>query len=371
MKRNKLFTAMLIVASTAMASTASAQVKIGTNPTVISSNSNLEVEATNNYPVVIQKNNGYVGINTLTPNNLLHVSGSSPTEGVSIDLKNATSSIYLSTDGGITVKRVGSSKTFASHVGGYLDLTGQTGGSLGWRFAQYAAFLGIGPIPESNINAFPLNIFNDGSVRIGSTTQLGNAKLTVAGQVAAQGFCTREGILGTVNGNNFNISWNGTNANLWIDNANYGIISLTSDYRLKKNITASADNAIERVKSLKPVSFEYKSIAGDIFKSDRKVHEGFIAHELQAVIPSAVNGKKDALTADGKIQPQTLNPMPVISLLAKAIQEQQVEIEALQRENKTLKSQSEEIASLIARLAKVEQSMQVSSNKNISSPVSK
>ncbi|MBK9077591.1 MAG: hypothetical protein IPL77_21950 [Flavobacteriales bacterium] len=75
------------------------------------------------------------------------------------------------------------------------------------------------------------------------------------------------------------------------------------------------------------MTYNYRKIEGSMFTGDDVQHEGFIADELQAVIPSAVNGEKDARTADGGIQPQTVNSMPVISVLTKAIQEQQALIE--------------------------------------------
>ena len=344
-----MVTMALIFSTTALF----AQVKIGSNPTVIAPNENLQVEATNGYQTVVQKSNGYVGVNTLTPSNLFHVSASLDSEGALVNLKNGTSSVYASSDGGVTVTRVGTSKSFAPHIGGFLDLTGQTG-SLGWRFAQYAGFLGIGPIPEGNINIFPMYVHNAGRVSMGTSAQFGAALLTVNGQIAGVGFCTRAGTAGPINGNNFNISWNGTNAGLWIDNVNFGAISTTSDYRLKKNVVSTSGSALERVQKLRPVSFEYKDVTGEIFRNDRQVHEGFIAHELQAVIPSAVNGHKDALTKEGKIQPQTLNPFPVISVLTRAIQEQQAEIEALKSDNLALKAQAEQMHMLSARLAAIE-----------------
>ncbi|WP_346236642.1 hypothetical protein ABDK00_014560 [Niabella insulamsoli] len=51
-----------------------AQVKVGSNPTTISSNTNLEVEATNGSKTVVKKDNGNVGIGTsAAPTNKLHV----------------------------------------------------------------------------------------------------------------------------------------------------------------------------------------------------------------------------------------------------------------------------------------------------------
>ncbi|MCX6317742.1 MAG: hypothetical protein NTW29_10650 [Bacteroidetes bacterium] len=45
-----------------------AQVKVGSQPTVITSDTNLEVEATDGTKMVVKKANGFVGIITTTPN---------------------------------------------------------------------------------------------------------------------------------------------------------------------------------------------------------------------------------------------------------------------------------------------------------------
>ena len=53
-----------------------AQVKIGANPTSISSNSTLETESTNGNKTHVNKDNGNVGIGNVTPNSTLTVNGS-------------------------------------------------------------------------------------------------------------------------------------------------------------------------------------------------------------------------------------------------------------------------------------------------------
>jgi hypothetical protein len=96
------------------------------------------------------------------------------------------------------------------------------------------------------------------------------------------------------------------------------------------------DTALSRVLQLKPVSYNYKNIPNTIFTGSDVVTAGFIADELQEVIPSAVNGDKNALTKEGKIQPQTINTAPIVSVLTKAIQEQQQIIDELKSKNNQL-----------------------------------
>lgn len=69
----------------------------------------------------------------------------------------------------------------------------------------------------------------------------------------------------------------------------------SSDYRLKKDGRLMVGNTA-RVKALKPVNFAWKA-------NDTRV-DGFLAHELQEVVPGAVTGIKDAMrTEEYEISP--------------------------------------------------------------------
>jgi hypothetical protein len=85
----------------------------------------------------------------------------------------------------------------------------------------------------------------------------------------------------------------------------------SSDYRLKTNVVEIED-AIDRVMSLKPCRFNFKA---DLTQT----LDGFIAHELQEVIPEAVSGEKDELTASGDIKAQGVDYSKLTPLLAAAI----------------------------------------------------
>ena len=60
-----------------------------------------------------------------------------------------------------------------------------------------------------------------------------------------------------------------------------------------------------------------------------KTSQGFIAHELQEVVPEAVAGVKDELDEDGKPKYQGVDSSFLVATLTAAIQEQQATIEAL------------------------------------------
>jgi len=101
----------------------------------------------------------------------------------------------------------------------------------------------------------------------------------------------------------------------------------SSDYRLKDNV-APMTGALAKVQQLKPCTYKWKI--------DGKSSQGFIAHELQAVIPEAVSGEKDAVDTytdeDGneqtRIKPQGIDTSFVVATLTAAIQELNAKVEA-------------------------------------------
>ena len=94
----------------------------------------------------------------------------------------------------------------------------------------------------------------------------------------------------------------------------------SSDYRLKENIVLMT-GALNKVAKLKPVTYTWKV--------DGSEGEGFIAHELQAVVPNAVVGEKDAVDEEGNIKPQGIDTSFLVATLTAAIQEQQTIINDL------------------------------------------
>jgi hypothetical protein len=102
----------------------------------------------------------------------------------------------------------------------------------------------------------------------------------------------------------------------------------SSDYRLKENVEPM-QNALNVIQQLKPVTYKWKS--------DGSNGQGFIAHELEAVVPDCVTGEKDAVDADGKPVYQGIDTSFLVATLTAAIQELNAKVDAQAAEIKALK----------------------------------
>lgn len=92
------------------------------------------------------------------------------------------------------------------------------------------------------------------------------------------------------------------------------------DYRVKENIQELPDGALDKINALSPKSYNYKEGLG----LSTKHTSGFIAHELQEVMPEYVQGIKDGSAV------QMVDVMGVVSTLTKAVQELARKVEKLE-----------------------------------------
>jgi hypothetical protein len=116
------------------------------------------------------------------------------------------------------------------------------------------------------------------------------------------------------------------------------VISNVSDYRKKENIR-DLTGSLSVIKSLQPRVYEYREGFGS--EGD---HIGFIAHEIQAHIPKAVTGSKDAVysqadidegatevtVGDPKYQAVSYTHNEIITRLVQSIQELEARIAVLE-----------------------------------------
>lgn len=120
-------------------------------------------------------------------------------------------------------------------------------------------------------------------------------------------------------GNNFDIQANGT-SRAWLVGLS-GAWNLSSDRRLKEDI-APLRSGLETVLKLKPSTYRFKE------DKDRRPQLGFIAQDLQEVLPEVVSSRDDGMLG--------VEYTSIIPVAVSAIQEQQRQIEEVRGENARL-----------------------------------
>jgi hypothetical protein len=220
------------------------------------------------------------------------------------------------------------------NVSGALEFTQTTAGG-GTTFAASPAML----------------IDLNGRLRIGTTAAQVSAteKVSISSGLGIQK--TDDYPLGLVRGNSYGqiaafFNYGGTLVGSIDVAASSTAYVTSSDYRLKENVVADWD-ATTRLKQLNPVRFNF------IADADTTV-DGFLAHEVQDVVPEAISGTKDAmrdekyevtpavLDEDGnEVTPavmgtrsvpdyQGIDQSKLVPLLVKTIQELEARITALE-----------------------------------------
>ena len=96
----------------------------------------------------------------------------------------------------------------------------------------------------------------------------------------------------------------------------------SSDHRLKENVV-ELTGATDRLKQLEPKRFNF------IADADTTV-DGFLAHEVQAIVPEAITGTKDEVDADGNPVYQGIDQSKLVPLLVATIKELEARIAALE-----------------------------------------
>lgn len=116
-------------------------------------------------------------------------------------------------------------------------------------------------------------------------------------------------------------------------NSSDGSYASISDKRYKKDISTIDDNAINKIISLRPVRYLMKEDT-----ANSKMHIGFISQEVEQIFPELVATDKDV---------KMMNYTGLIPILTKGIQEQQQQINILQKENQDLKMRLDKLEKMI------------------------
>ena len=96
----------------------------------------------------------------------------------------------------------------------------------------------------------------------------------------------------------------------------------SSDYRLKENVVAMT-GATARLKQLAPKRFNFIADANTTV-------DGFLAHEVQSVVPEAITGTHNEVDNDGNPVYQGIDQSKLVPLLVATIQELEARIAALE-----------------------------------------
>jgi len=265
---------------------------------------------------------GNLGLGTTTPNQRLQVNTSAASGG-QIQVTNASTGT-TSTDG-VLIGYDGSNDVIVNNQ----EATATkffTSGSERMRVTS-SGLVGIGTSsPSALLQVAGSSIFQDSMQIFNNPTSSAQGILfrnsfNVGASRFSMGPATTNGIIEFIGGNGTQGAITGNGAGISYTSA--------SDYRLKENVTPMT-NALGVVAQLKPCTYtwKYNGSAG----------QGFIAHELQEVVPEAVTGEKDAVDEDGNIKPQGIDTSFLVATLTAAIQELKAIVDAQAAEIQALKA---------------------------------
>jgi hypothetical protein len=238
---------------------------------------------------------GNVGIGTSSPNSKLEISGSStfiPTTTITAD--NAVT--------GWRVRRTGGTYPREYYMGVRENST-----ALDFY--------------DNTADALRARIDSSGNLLVGQTALNGAGKVEVSYDRASSWGMQIRNTTGTTAATTYiAFKYVNTETGYISSSGTTTAYNTTSDYRLKHDIQPMT-GALAKVAALKPVTYKWNV--------DNSDSQGFIAHELQAIVPECVVGEKDAVDADGNPQYQGIDTSFLVATLTAAIQEQQAIITAL------------------------------------------
>jgi len=247
---------------------------------------------------------GRVGIGTSSPDNLLHLSGGSGTTRMKFtrnntaDTGNSFGELNFENSVGTTLASIKAISMSGNTESGFVFGCG--GGNTERMRIDSSGNVMIGTTVTGNaggITMLPNNSAGAGTIVFdrSSTSNISTVLLFENGNSPVGSITHGSG------GTNFNT---------------------TSDHRLKENVVAMAD-ATTRLKQLQPKRFNFMTDA------DTTV-DGFLAHEVQSVVPEAITGTHNEVDADGDPVYQGIDQSKLVPLLVKTIQELEARIVALE-----------------------------------------
>jgi hypothetical protein len=301
---------------------------------------------------------GKMGIGTSSPSATFHIQNGNTT-GASDPGNNNLPSIYLynSNSSSSSANSILSLRTNGSGGGNpYLsfDINGVRGYSVGIDNADGDKLKFHTNWSLNNVNTPALTLTSDGKFGIGTSSPGRSLQVQSSDNntVYIESTTTDNNGLMILNANtnqNWSAGWHEflifqkegvTIGQVTAPSASSVSYTSTSDYRLKKDLKPF--KGLDLINRLYTYDFAWKI-------DDSRMY-GFMAHELQAVLPYLVTGQKDAVDSSGKIIPQTLDYGKLTPILVKAIQEQDETINKLKKDNERLELSLKDIQERLLKL---------------------
>jgi len=259
-------------------------------------------------------------------------------DGTNGDFESAGNLVF-DVAGDITLDAAGLDVNFAA-AGANFGLIKKDAADLIFRNPQSDGLIKIqgsdGGSTQTYIEINPAS--NEGIIAFHPNGTAGNPLgVTLTNQSNGGGFSINTSSTGGLECQTFRV--NGTQLGAIVVSSSGTAFQTGSDYRLKQNVDYDWDATTE-CKKLKPCQFKWIS---DVAIEDdggdaAEITTGFLAHELQAVVPEAASGVKDEtetyINDDGdsatRIKPQGIDQSKIIAILTKTIQELEARITALE-----------------------------------------
>jgi hypothetical protein len=254
---------------------------------------------------------GNVGIGTSSPSARLQVEAPTSSRSYSSNIFDF-SNIHLD---GITSNSTTSALTFASGGGGGAAVAFGRGTGYDTQISFWT-----NSAATANTATERMRIDSNGDVCIGTTTAL--ARLNIQKAFAGGTAININTTTASTTYYAFAFRHNGSETGSITVSTTATAYNTSSDYRLKENVVPLID-AIDRVNNLQVHRFNF------IADPDRTV-DGFIAHEVEDIVPEAINGEKDAEDDDGNPVYQGIDQSKLVPLLTAALQEAIAKIETLE-----------------------------------------
>jgi hypothetical protein len=240
------------------------------------------------------------------------------------EASNANYNTFVGYQTGITA--TGGFNTFLGYAAGYSMTTGTKNTIIGVYNGNQGGLdirTSSNYIVLSDGDGNPRGVFNNnGTFFIGAFTSPNGTQrlvLTADGNAGTEPMLFNELRTSSATENYVRFYRNGNQVGSITNTLSATAYVTSSDYRLKENI-APMTGALATVAQLKPVTYKWKATGEN--------GQGFIAHELQALVPDCVSGEKDAVDENGNPEYQGIDTSFLVATLTAAIQELNAKVEA-------------------------------------------